>query len=138
MTEMTRDPNGNRTETTSYLQLETMSLLEMGPQLKLPINVTKGSMPLQYNTYFSTNSCHLKYQNTCKFSSSSSDEGFDCLSPHKRNIHSILCVRFFVYKHGQQWQPKCIVEIVLINNQEFKVLIVNSGTKHDFKYEKRQ
>ena len=25
---------------------------EMGPQLKLPINVMKGSMPLQCNTYF--------------------------------------------------------------------------------------
>ena len=33
-------------------ELETMSLREMGPQLKLPINVTKGSMPLQCNTYF--------------------------------------------------------------------------------------
>ena len=32
--------------------LETMSLREMGPQLKLPINVTKGSMPLQCCTYF--------------------------------------------------------------------------------------
>ena len=32
--------------------LETMSLREMGPQLKLPINVTNGSMPLQCNTYF--------------------------------------------------------------------------------------
>ena len=29
-----------------------MSLREMGPQLKLPINVTKGSMPLQCSTYF--------------------------------------------------------------------------------------
>ena len=32
--------------------LETMSLREMGPQLKLPINVTNGSMALQCNTYF--------------------------------------------------------------------------------------
>ena len=32
--------------------LETMLLCEMGPQLKLPINVMKGSMPLQCNTYF--------------------------------------------------------------------------------------
>ena len=32
--------------------LETMSLREMGPQLKLPNNVTKGSMLLQCNTYF--------------------------------------------------------------------------------------
>ena len=32
--------------------LETMSLREMGPQLKLPINVMKGSMPLQCSTYF--------------------------------------------------------------------------------------
>ena len=30
-----------------------------------------------------------------------------------------------------------MVEIVLINNLGFKVPIVNSGTKHDFKYEKR-
>ena len=34
-------------------------------------------------------------------------------------------------------KPKCIVEIVLINNLGFKVHIVNSGTKYDFKYEKR-
>ena len=32
--------------------LETMSLREIGPQLKLPINVTKGSMPLPCNIYF--------------------------------------------------------------------------------------
>ena len=42
-----------------------------------------------------------------------------------------------VYQHGQQWRPKCIAEIVLINNLGFKVLLVNSGTKHAFKYEKR-
>ena len=66
-----------------------MSLCEMGPQLKLPINLTKRSMPLQCNT-FSTNACHLKYQNTCKFYPSSSDEGFGRFSPHKRNIQSIL------------------------------------------------
>ena len=30
-----------------------------------------------------------------------------------------------------------IVEIVLIINLGFKVLMVNSGTKHAFKYEKR-
>ena len=47
----------------SYL-IEIMALSEMGPQLKLPINIMKGSMPLQCNI-FSTNSCHLKYQNTC-------------------------------------------------------------------------
>ena len=29
-----------------------MLLREMGPELKLPINLMKGSMPLQYNTYF--------------------------------------------------------------------------------------
>ena len=34
------------------VHVETMSLREMGPQLKLPINVTKGSMPLQCSTYF--------------------------------------------------------------------------------------
>ena len=33
------------------VHLETMSLCEMGPQLKLPINVTKGSMTLQCNMY---------------------------------------------------------------------------------------
>ena len=43
--------------------IETMSLREKGPQLKLPINVPKGSMPLQCDI-FSTNSCLLKYQNT--------------------------------------------------------------------------
>ena len=32
--------------------LETMSLREMGPKLKLPINVTNGSMPLQCKTCF--------------------------------------------------------------------------------------
>ena len=36
----------------AVLHIETMSLREMGPQLKLPINVKKGSMPLQCNTYF--------------------------------------------------------------------------------------
>ena len=65
---------------------------------------------------------------------------FDRFSPHKRNIQNILCFKFFVYKHSKQWPPKCIVEIVtisvLINNLGFKVLIVNSGTKYDFKYEK--
>ena len=39
-------------DSTAVLSLETMSLREMGPQLKLPINVTNGSMPLQCNTYF--------------------------------------------------------------------------------------
>ena len=34
------------------LSVETMSLCEMGPQLKLPINVTKGTMQLQCNSYF--------------------------------------------------------------------------------------
>ena len=29
-----------------------MLLPEMGPELKLPINLKKGSMPLQCNTYF--------------------------------------------------------------------------------------
>ena len=33
-------------------QLEMMLLHETGPQLKLPPNATKGSMPLQCNTYF--------------------------------------------------------------------------------------
>ena len=33
-------------------QLEMMLLHETGPQLKLPFNATKRSMPLQYNTYF--------------------------------------------------------------------------------------
>ena len=68
---------------TVLCKLETMLLHEMGPQLKLPINLTKGSMPLQCNTYFPPNSCQLKYQNTCKFLLSSSDEGFDRFSPHK-------------------------------------------------------
>ena len=31
---------------------------------------------------------------------------------------------------------KCIVEIVLINNLGFKVLMVTSGTEHTSKYEK--
>ena len=57
---------------------------------------------------------------------------------HTRNIQSILIFLFFVYKHVQQWQPKCIVKIVLINNLGFKVLIVNSGIKHAFMYEERQ
>ena len=34
------------------LHLETVLLCEMGPQLKLPIHVTKRSIPLQCNTYF--------------------------------------------------------------------------------------
>ena len=40
----------------------------------------------------------------------------------------------FVYKHSKQWPPKCIVEILLIYILGFKVLIVNSGAKYDFKY----
>ena len=44
---------------------------------------------------------------------------------------------FFNYKHGQQWRPIYIVEIVLINNLGFKVLMLISGNKHAFKYEKR-
>ena len=36
----------------TWLFLETMSLCEIGPQSKLPINDKKGSMPLQYNIYF--------------------------------------------------------------------------------------
>ena len=35
-----------------YNNLEMMSLREMGPQLKLPTNVMKGSTKLQCNTYF--------------------------------------------------------------------------------------
>ena len=46
-------------------------------------------------------------------------------------------ISIFIYKHGQQWQPMYIVEQVLINNLGFKVLMVNSGTKHAFKNEKR-
>ena len=34
----------------AYVFIETMLLLEIGPQLKLPINLTKGSMPLQCYT----------------------------------------------------------------------------------------
>ena len=33
-----------------------------------------------------------------------------------------------IYKHSQQWQSIYIVEIVLINNLGFKVLLMNSGT----------
>ena len=43
----------------------------------------------------------------------------------------------FIYKHGQQWRPKCIVQIVLISNLGFQVLMLNSGIKHAFKYEKK-
>ena len=39
-------------DTRTSVYTETMLLHEMGPQLKLPIKVTKGSMPLQCNTYF--------------------------------------------------------------------------------------
>ena len=39
-----------RSETHFYVEM--MSLCEAGPQLKLPINVTKGSKALQCNTYF--------------------------------------------------------------------------------------
>ena len=35
-----------------WQKLDTMSFCEIGPQSNLPINITKGSMPLQYNTYF--------------------------------------------------------------------------------------
>ena len=43
---------------------------------------------------------------------------------------------FFVYKHGRQLRPKCIIEIVLIDNLGFMIRMVNSGIKHAFKYEK--
>ena len=46
-------------------------------------------------------------------------------------------ISIFRLQAWQQWGPKCIVEIVLINNLGFKVLMVISGTKHAFKYEKR-
>ena len=36
----------------SVSKLDRMSLCEMGPQLKLPINIMKGSMPLLCNTRF--------------------------------------------------------------------------------------
>ena len=35
-----------------YKDVEKMLLREMGPQLKLHINIMQGSMPLQCNTYF--------------------------------------------------------------------------------------
>ena len=42
----------SRKDIVSINFLETMLLGEMGPQLKLPIDVTKGSLPLLCNTYF--------------------------------------------------------------------------------------
>ena len=48
-----------------------------------------------------------------------------------------IAIQFFVYKHGQKWQPKCVVNIVFIDNLGFKVLMVNSGSKHAFKYGQR-
>ena len=44
------------------------------------------------------------------------------------------------HKHDQQWQLIYIhvLEIVLINNLGFKVLMLTSGIKHVFKYEKRR
>ena len=41
----------SRHDIVSICNLEAI-LLEVGPQLKLPINLMKGSMPLQCNTYF--------------------------------------------------------------------------------------
>ena len=46
-------------------RIETMSLHEMGPQLILPINEGVYAIAMQH--IFSTNSCDLKYQSTCKF-----------------------------------------------------------------------
>ena len=46
-------------------------------------------------------------------------------------------ILIFIYNHGQQWRPKCIVEIMLINNLGFNVLMGNSGSKYAFKYEKK-
>ena len=48
--------------------IEMTSLREMGPQLKLPIKVTRGSMPQRCNTYFLKISPFKvsEVQNTCK------------------------------------------------------------------------
>ena len=51
---------------------------------------------------------------------------------------AFLPFQFFVYKHCQQWRPKCIVKTVLINNMGFQVLMLNSGIKRAFKCEERQ
>ena len=48
-----------------------------------------------------------------------------------------IAIQFFVYKHGQKWRLKCIVKIGFIDNLAFKGLMVNSGSKHAFKYGKR-
>ena len=48
-----------------------------------------------------------------------------------------IAIQFFVYKHSQKWRPKCVVKIVFIDNLGFKGLLVNSGSKHAFKYGKK-
>ena len=71
-----------------------MSLREMCPQLKLPINETK---------------CHCNVLTVFLL------------------INEIsIAIQFFVYKHGQ----KCIVKILSIYNLRYKVLMVDSGSKH--------
>ena len=54
----------------------TSFLHEMGPQLKLLINITKGSMPLQCSTYFPKVLAILCFRTHVK-----SNEGFDRFSP---------------------------------------------------------
>ena len=58
----------------------------------------------------------------CKVKPSFSGEGFDRFSPHKQNILSLL---LFSIVH-LQWQPLCIVKILLINNPGFKVVLVKA------------
>ena len=60
---------------------------------------------------------------------SSSEESSDRFYLHKQKIFPI-----------QVWPAmvaKCLAKILLINSLGFKVIMVNSGIKHAFRYEKK-
>ena len=51
-------------------------------------------------------------------------------------MHSILFFNFSFTNTADKLWPKCIIEIVLIDNLGLKICMVNFGIKHAFKYEK--
>ena len=81
-----------------------MFLREMGPQLNLPIYVTKGSMPFQCSTYFPK----ILVKTHAKFNLPSLMKFMTDFLPiyHPISFHSILFG--LIYKHGQKLQKKCI------------------------------
>ena len=83
--------------------IEAVSLREMGSQLKLPIKVTKGSMPLQCNIYFPKIFAILSLRKHAKFNLPPLIVLTDFLPINE--ISTRFISRFFFYKHGRQWRP---------------------------------